>query len=183
MKFPLWVCIAVPVTLAVLSLTAKQPPQRVQQFFALFEPDAPFVDGHYEIVPESISTGDTLHVFNGDQQIAVQLCGIEVPEIGRPLGIEARDALRDMVGQGTGRIVMVPASTEEGEFLVAEAFLPLANSEEELHLNSQLVADGLAYVSQSTFFSCPNAEVLLRAEERAKEQALGVWARPVSQNP
>ncbi|MEL7226204.1 MAG: thermonuclease family protein, partial [Cyanobacteria bacterium J06576_12] len=118
-------------------------------------------------MPESIATGDTLRVFNGAQEVAVQLCGTEVSELGRPLGIESRDALREMVDQGDERIVLVPVTTESNGLLVAEAFISLTGSEEELHPSAQLVTNGLASVAE-TVEVCPNADALLKAEALAK---------------
>ena len=53
----------------------------------------------------------------------------------------------------------------------------------EIHLNSQMVADGMAYHYEKYSGSCPQPDVLVRAEELAKEQSAGVWTSPNAETP
>jgi hypothetical protein len=61
---------------------------------------------------------------------------------------------------------------------MAEAFLPTANADEEIHLSSQMLLAGMATVDPQSVDSCPNGSRLRVAE--AKQQAAGLWTRPVA---
>ena len=67
--------------------------------------------------------------------------------------------------------------------MIAEAFIPLADNEAEIHLNSQMVEDGMAYVYPQYVGSCPNAEPMRMAERTAKAAVIGVWNNAQSQKP
>ena len=113
----------------------------------------------------------------------MRLCGIDAPEKDQALGIESRDHLRSLISKGNGQIILVRTDTDQYGRTIAEAFIPTGNSEEEIHLNSQMVADGMAYVYPQYVDSCPNAEPMKTAERTAKESAQGVWTSPVGQKP
>lgn len=52
----------------------------------------------------------------------------------------------------------------------------IVDEEEEIHLNSQMVMDGYVYHYERDSNSCPQSNVLVMAEEIAKDQSAGVWA-------
>ena len=54
---------------------------------------------------------------------------------------------------------------------------------QEIHLNSQMVMDGMAYHYEKYSGSCPQPEVLEKAEKIAKEQSVGVWVNPGGERP
>lgn len=62
---------------------------------------------------------------------------------------------------------------------IADAFIPTGN-EEEIHLNSRLLSDGMAYVYPEFVGRCPNAAVVKQAERTTKDSATGVWANPTA---
>ena len=66
---------------------------------------------------------------------------------------------------------------------VAEGFISTGNGEEEILLNTQMVADGMAYVYPQYVSSCPNGSLMQSVEADARQQALGVWANPNAQKP
>ncbi|MFG6107180.1 thermonuclease family protein [Leptothoe sp. EHU-05/26/07-4] len=53
----------------------------------------------------------------------------------------------------------------------------------EIHLNSQMVMDGMAYHYEKYSSRCPQPDVLVRAEEIAKKQSAGVWADAGAMKP
>ncbi len=138
---------------------------------------------HYTLVPGSIYDGDTFRVSDGSQELKVRLCGIDAPEQEQPLGMQSRDHLRDLIAQGNGQIILTRTATDRYDRTIAEVFIPSAESESEIHLNSQMVADGMAYVYPQYVDSCPNAEPMRIAERSAQSDARGVWENPMNQKP
>ena len=136
----------------------------------------------YQVVPGSIYDGDTLRVERGGQELKIRFCGIDAPEIKQPRGIEARDHLRSLVAQGDGAIGVVPIEKDRYGRTVADLFIARPDGS-EIHLNSQMVMDGMAYHYDRYSSSCPQPDVLVRAEEIAKEQSAGVWTNPNAEKP
>jgi endonuclease YncB( thermonuclease family) len=62
----------------------------------------------WQIKPGSIHNGDTLRVVRGNEELKVNLCGIDAPEIKQPLGIESRDYLRSLIAKSNGTIHVLP---------------------------------------------------------------------------
>lgn len=158
-------------------------PQTVEQLTALIEPASAQTSRHYEVVSGSVYDGDTFRVTDGHQEIKIRLCGIDSPEIDQALGIESRDHLRGLIARGKGRITLVETDTDRYGRTVAEAFIPTGNGDEEIHLNSQMVTDGMAYVYPQYVGSCPNGSVIETAEVAARRETIGVWATPNAQKP
>ncbi len=174
---------------AIAILTNLFPRVTDQAFEPIFEaarPDLVVDSGptseHYRIVEGSIYDGDTLRVTDGGQEIKIRLCGIDAPEKDQPMGIEARDYLRSLVAVGGGDIIVVPIETDRYGRTVAELFVP-AGGKKEIHLNSQMVMDGYAYHYAQYSSSCPNKGAITRAEDMAKEGALGLWKNPNAERP
>lgn len=136
----------------------------------------------YQVVEGSIYDGDTLRVERGGQELKIRLCGIDAPEIKQAGGIEARDHLRSLVAQGDGSIGVVPIEKDKHKRTVADLFV-IRSDGSEIHLNSQMVANGMAYHYAQYSESCPQPNVLVRAEELAKNQLVGVWAKPNADTP
>ena len=140
------------------------------------------------LVPESIDDGDTFRVTDGSRETEVNLCGVIAPEIEQPIGIEARDRLRQMIARGNGQVILVPVETDPDGRMVAEAFVPLAYSVgeqkgKEIHLNSQMLLDGMAYPHPQDISSCPNAAAMQTAKHEAETGSVGVWHSAVGQRP
>lgn len=168
--------------LGVIALIAQISPQSVPKALSLFESDATGQSKHYTVVPETIHDGDSLTVKDGPREIKVVLCGLDAPELEQALGIQARDRLRGLVAQGKGRITLVSTGTDKHGRTIADAFIPTSN-EQEIHLNSQMLIDGMAYVYPEFVDGCPNANVMKQAERTAKTGAIGVWANPTAMKP
>ncbi|MGB3293790.1 MAG: thermonuclease family protein [Phormidesmis sp.] len=108
----------------------------------------------------------------------VRLCGIDAPEKTQALGIESRDHLRRLIAQGEGRITLVEIDTDRYGYRVAEAFVQTGDGEEEIYLNGQMVADGMAYVFPQFIGSCSNGTSITAAERAAESSSVGLWADP-----
>ena len=93
-----------------------------------------------------------------------------------------RERLRSLVAQGDGSIGVVAIEKDRYGRTVADLFV-MVGEEEEINLNSQMVMDGMAYHDEKYSGSCPQPEVLEKAEAIAKEQAAGVWANPGAEKP
>ena len=158
-------------------------PQANQQQLSLPALASAAQSQHYEVVEGSIYDGDTLRVTDGTQEIKVRLCGIDAPEKDQALGTASRDHLRNLVAQGRGRITLVETDVDRYNRTVAEAFVSTGSGEEEIYLNAQMVADGMAYTYPQYVGSCPNGSVIEAAEAEARRTAAGVWSSPSSQKP
>ena len=165
------------------AITLKLLPRLVNQPLSRSEPMSDGTSEYYKVVSGSIYDGDTFRVSDGAQEIKVRLCGIDAPESAQALGIESRDHLRSLITKGNGQIILVTTDVDQYGRTIAEAFVPTGNGDEEIHLNSQMVADGMAYVYPQYVGSCPNAAPMMIAERAAKEGAQGVWANPSNQKP
>ena len=136
----------------------------------------------YQIVEGSVYDGDTLRVTDGKSETKLRFCGIDAPEKDQSGGIESRDHLRSLIAQGDGSVIVVPIETDRYGRTIAELFIPIGG-EGEIHLNSQMVLDGRAYHYAQYSSTCPNKDVIVRAEERAKAQSIGLWADPLAERP
>ena len=135
------------------------------------------------LVPGSIYDGDTLRVTDGTKETKLRLCGIDAPEIDQPMGVAARDHLRGLVDKSEGgQIIVVPVEKDRYGRTVADLFVELGN-DEEIHLNSQMVMDGMAYHYEKYSSSCPQPNVLVMAEGIADEESAGLWQNPNAEKP
>jgi micrococcal nuclease len=183
MKLSKGSAVAITLLLSAIALTAKLSPQIMQRVFSQLGANELGESKHYKVVAGSIYDGDTLRVSDGEQEIKVRLCGIDAPEKDQALGMESRDHLRSLIEQGDGRIILIETDTDQYGRTVAEAFIPMGNDDAEIHLNTQMVADGMAYVYPKYVGSCPNGSRMQVAEGEARKQAVGVWANPTALKP
>lgn len=124
---------------------------------------------------KTVYDGDTILLDNGDK---VRFLGINTPEVegrnklGQAGGEEAKRWLQQqLIGQRV-RLERDIEKTDKYDRLLAHVF-----TEQPLHLNLELVAKGLAAV----VIHPPNekyTQALLKAQERAERQKLGIWGRP-----
>jgi micrococcal nuclease len=168
--------------LGAIALITQLSPQSVPQVLSLFESDALGQSKHYTVVPEAIHDGDSLTVKNGPREIKVVLCGLDAPELEQALGTQARDHLRGLVAQGKGRITLVATGIDKHGRTIADAFIPIGN-EQDIHVNSQMLSDGMAYVYPEFVDSCPNVAVMKQSERTAQMGTIGVWDNPTAVKP
>jgi micrococcal nuclease len=168
--------------LGAIALIAQLSPQSVQQVLSLLESDELGQSKHYTVMPEAIHDGDSLTVKDGPREIKVVLCGLDAPELEQALGTQARDRLRGMVAQGKGRITLVSTEINKHGRTIADAFIPIGN-EQEIHVNSQMLSDGMAYVYPAFVDGCANASVMKKADRTAKTGMTGIWANPTDLKP
>jgi endonuclease YncB( thermonuclease family) len=99
----------------------------------------------------------------------VQLCGLNQPT-NPALQAKARSKLETLAL--SGEMLVTKAGKANGK-TIAELFV-VKDDGEELHLNSELAAAGLATVDQAA--SCPNQSAIALAETKAKSKRVGLWA-------
>ena len=78
---------------------------------------------------------------------------------------------------------MLPVEQDRYGRTVAEIFVPVAGTAEEIHLTSQMVMDGYAYHYERYSAGCPNGQVLAGAEEQARSRSTGGWSSPSTMKP
>jgi endonuclease YncB( thermonuclease family) len=122
-----------------------------------------------KIVPGSIHDGDTLRIRQGEKVTKVRFCGIDAPELAQPLGVESRDYLMRLVGDGAVRVVTV--EKDKYDRTVAELFLADGRS-----VNVEMVRAGMAYHYERYSQSCGMRGAIGQAEGEAQSKHLGVWA-------
>lgn len=146
--------------------------------------ESSFDSKHYQVVPGSVDDGPSFRVRDGAKEITVKLCGVDAPEKEQSLGVASHKLLQKLIDKGDEHIVLVPIDIElQTDSMVAEAFVRLPDSQEELHLNSQLIAQGLASIDPSDISDCPNGSRIRQAEVEAKEQLRGLWANQTTELP
>lgn len=113
----------------------------------------------------SITDGDTIQVMTAEQELSVRLAAINAPDVGECLHEKATAHLTASVSETTISLEIVGID----QFARTLAHVHL----EERHINHEMVAIGLALVSN------PDAlyrDVLLDAEQTAFDSGIGLWA-------
>jgi endonuclease YncB( thermonuclease family) len=118
------------------------------------------------IVPGSIHDGDTLRIRQGEKVTKVRFCGIDAPELAQPLGVESRDYLMRLVGDGAVRVVTV--EKDKYDRTVAELFLADGRS-----VNVEMVT-GMAYHYAKYSGNC-SVRGAIGYVGRGLSEALGIW--------
>jgi micrococcal nuclease len=73
--------------------------------------------------------------------------------------------------------VVVPVEQDRYGRTAAEIFVPMAGTKEDIHVNTQMVLDGMAYHYALYSGGCPNGMLLNGAEDRAKVERVEVWSK------
>ena len=157
------ICLGLLLLLTGLAAAFVRSPQVTAYLAAQFASDSSEQSQHYELSSDRVIDGTTLLVTDGQKEIEVRLCGITALEA------EASKAhLRQLLSQSVdSRIILVMAESDLPG-LVAEAFLPTDSSELEIHLNTQMLLDGMAVVDAASVDSCSNGSLYQAAEAKAK---------------
>jgi endonuclease YncB( thermonuclease family) len=121
------------------------------------------------VVPGSVHDGDTLRVRRGTEEIKVRFCGIDAPELAQPLGVESRDYLRRLLGDGSVRLVEV--ERDRYGRMVGEVFLLDGRS-----VNVEMVRAGMAYHYAKYSGNCGGRWAIGLAENEARSRSIGIWA-------
>jgi micrococcal nuclease len=98
----------------------------------------------------------------------VRFCGIDAPELAQPLGVESRDYLMRLVGDGAVRVVMV--EKDKYDRTVAELFLADGRS-----VNVEMVRAGMAYHYAKYSGNCSVRSAIGQAEDEARSKRVGIW--------
>ena len=164
--------------LAGLTAVAGRSPRLTDYLTAQFVPTSIEQSQHYTLPSESVIDGTTLSVLDGQEEREVHLCGIATPETAT-----SQAHLRQLISQGTDNRIILVAAESNRPGLMAEAFLPIDSPEAdlEIHLNTQMLLDGMAVVDDSSVDSCSNGSRYRAAEAEAKQRAVGLWSTSISQ--
>ena len=130
----------------------------------------------FQVVDGSIYDGDTLRVTSGDEEIKIRFCGIDAPEKAQDFGEASRDRLRELVSIGGNQLGIVPIEQDRYGRTVAEVWITTVN-DGAINLNTQLVADGMAYHYEQYSGNCPSKSAIASAETEAIARGAGVWSR------
>ena len=172
------VCLSLLLLLAGLAAVAGRSPRLTDYLTAQFVPASVEQSQYYTLPNESVIDSTTLLVLDGQEEKEVHLCGIATPE---PTASKAH--LRQLLSQSADNRIILVAAESDRPGLIAEAFLPTDSPETELeiHLNTQMLLDGMAVVDDGSVDGCPNGSRYRAAEAEAKQQAIGLWSASVSQ--
>ena len=132
---------------------------------------------YYSLAEDSVTNGNSLIITRGTTEMTIDLCGVDAPDLEEPLGIEARDHLKLLASQGQGQLIVVSRSSPtEQRTTVAEVTVPL--EKDEISLNTRMLASGMARIDSEKISDCLYREQYLIAEGLARQQKLGIWAKP-----
>ena len=112
-----------------------------------------------------IADGDTLTMVVDGQKERIRLSDIDTPERKQPFGMRARQALAEMT---FGKTISVFTTTRDRYGRVIGHV-----TAEGVDVNAELVRRGYAWV----YRRYSNDPVLLRLEETARAEKLGLWAQ------
>ncbi len=114
-----------------------------------------------------ITDGDTLTLLTERrEEVRIRLAAIDTPESGQPYGSRARQILSDLAFGKAVRVVVVDA--DRYGRAVGRVFAGA------LDVNAEMARRGAAWV----YRRYNNDPALLRLEQAARSQRLGLWALP-----
>ncbi|PZV12684.1 MAG: hypothetical protein DCF22_12015 [Leptolyngbya sp.] len=127
----------------------------------------------------NVVDGNTLTVRVEGKDDRIRLCGIDAPQLGQPVGNNARAKLRLLVSAVGNQVIVVPSERDRNGLLLAEVFVSAGKgTEEEKLLNYEMVQAGMARHYKEYSDRCPNGgEILAEAEQEAKGKRLGLWVK------
>ena len=134
---------------------------------------------YYSLEEDGIEDGNSLIITADNTEMRVKLCGINAPDLEEPLGIEAKEHLQILASQGRGRLIVIsPSQPTPDQVAAVEVIVPLEQDNDEIHLNSRMLADGMARLKPEEIGSCAYKNQSTVAENLAKENETGLWAAP-----
>ncbi len=112
-----------------------------------------------------VISGERITLEREEKSKTIQLCGVSAP------GEEAKEYLKSSIQRGDGTVYL----EKTGEMY--EAWVILAPEyQEQIHLNTWLVQNGMARHELENSKQCLAHENLGWAEALAKEEKLGIWS-------
>lgn len=119
------------------------------------------------VIPGSIYDGDTLRVNCSGDELKIRFCGIDAPEKNQPGGIESRDYLRGLIGDGAIALEMVEVDRygrTVGELWKGDRLI-----------NLEMVKGGHAWVYHQYLGNCPSREAIAAADQNAGLTGTPPW--------
>lgn len=116
----------------------------------------------------SAESGDTLTIQADGRWQQLRLCGINAPRLGQPGSEESRKYLQNKIDQVDGKLIFVPIQQDQQGRTEAEVFISAGSPqepEEEVYLNHEMVAQGLASVSAQFVRDCSGGGAIVQAAE------------------
>jgi endonuclease YncB( thermonuclease family) len=134
-----------------------------------------------------VSDGDTMSVDLGEfiGPTEVRLWGMDAPEIehpamfgkparpGQPWGIEARDALRDLVKRSGGKVILQKVERDAYGRLVCKANVRLLETNKLVGVAHWMILHGHAWWGSDY---APDEKTLAGAQADAIKQESGIWS-------
>lgn len=163
------ICLASIVISLIIFNQSSQPPNEPDDI-PDFSVSSPPRESEYPMQwqVKSIYDADTLTVVRGSEEKTIRLCGIDAPEIGQPLGVEARDSLRNiLIGQN---VHIEKVNEDQYGRTVAEVIFWDGN------IGVDLTRSGYAWVWDRYAPDCPRYEELKKASNEAKSDQVGVFS-------
>lgn len=164
------ICLASIVVSLIIFNESSQPPNYEPDDIPDFSVLSPPRESQYPMQWEvkSIYDADTLIFVRGREEKTIRLCGIDAPEIGQPLGVEARDYLRNILTRQNVHVEEV--NEDRYGRTVADLILVDRN------IGADLVRNGYAWVWDEYARYCPSYEELKQASDEAKSNQVGVFS-------
>jgi micrococcal nuclease len=130
-----------------------------------------------QVMPGSVRDGDTFQVRCDGDTFQIRLCGIELPDVKRPLGIESRNYLRSLlVDEAKGQVIVVEMDRNKyGR--ISEVLFETPQGEKSVQ--EEILMAGMAYHHKASSTQCLNGDAFDTAQQVAKAQKRGVWGLPV----
>lgn len=123
----------------------------------------------------SVPDGDVIELQTDDKKtFRVRLNGIDAPEMDQPFGMKSKESSTGLVGEKTVRVV-TQGEDRAGQ-IIGDVYLNGAKSattDDDIHLNTYLVANGLAW--HFVRFA-PDNKTLAASEKQAREKKAGLWS-------
>lgn len=126
----------------------------------------------YLVVPGSIVDGDTFSVRYQNEALTIRLCGVDAPEISQNLGIEARNALINILQSNNYRVEIQPIERDRYNRMVA--IIKVGHGSDRKDVSQILVKKGLAWNYYQHITNCSNTPSLIAAEIEARIAKRGV---------
>jgi endonuclease YncB( thermonuclease family) len=151
--------------------------------FQVMEVDTP--SKTWRVKPGSVYDGDTFRAIADvtGEEIKIRMSCIDAPEMQQVGGVESRDYLRRMLPNNQEVILMISNQDRYGRS-VAEVYVPVPNSQEEIAVNGEMVKAGHAHFYERYKSSCPdNADMYDYWEKAAIASKVGVWSNGNVERP
>ena len=122
----------------------------------------------------SVVDGDTLKVSNSKaEEITIRLCGIDTPELSQQGGPAVTEYVAGKLAESNHRVHINSLNKDRYGRTVAEVFVPQNDNSYRL-LSEIILSFGHGFVYTDYINTCPHSNLLIQAEENARNSRLWV---------